>query len=199
MVESWTKSLAISDILVKNASFGSKSIVTFYFSQTFFFQNFVLNSLLLCVIKMCFLFMQEMLLLLLPLLNSSSLKSLFRPFSKDKSSDSTAEETSCPVCQGSPSIPFIALPCRHRCVATLFFLSFSFTLLVFRFIVLEYWLKVLYRREQMVDLLNTIHCTESRLLYNLNSYAKYIYTICDPSTVYLWLLQEKSKERIQLH
>ncbi|XP_057520437.1 peroxisome biogenesis protein 2 isoform X2 [Amaranthus tricolor] len=56
----------------------------------------------------------EMLLLLLPLLNSSSFKNLFRSFSKDKSSDSTADENSCPICRGSPSIPFIALPCRHR-------------------------------------------------------------------------------------
>ncbi|KAL2928422.1 Peroxisome biogenesis protein 2 [Bienertia sinuspersici] len=56
----------------------------------------------------------EMLLLLLPLLNSSSFKNLFRPFTKDKSSDSAIDEASCPICQGSPSIPFIALPCRHR-------------------------------------------------------------------------------------
>ncbi|KAE9584622.1 putative transcription factor C2H2 family [Lupinus albus] len=47
----------------------------------------------------------EMLLLLLPLLNSSSLKNLLRPFSKDKSS-SSAEAT--------PTIPFVALPCQHR-------------------------------------------------------------------------------------
>ncbi|KAF1865808.1 hypothetical protein Lal_00021809 [Lupinus albus] len=45
-----------------------------------------------------------MLLLLLPLLNSSSLKNLLRPFSKDKSS-SSAEAT--------PTIPFVALPCQH--------------------------------------------------------------------------------------
>ncbi|XP_021736896.1 peroxisome biogenesis protein 2-like [Chenopodium quinoa] len=56
----------------------------------------------------------EMLLLLLPLLNSASLKNLFRPFSKDKSSDSATDEIACPICQGSPSIPFLALPCRHR-------------------------------------------------------------------------------------
>ncbi|GAB4842255.1 peroxisome assembly protein (Peroxin-2) [Ancistrocladus abbreviatus] len=56
----------------------------------------------------------EMLLLLLPLLNSSSIKNLFRPFSKDKSADSAVDETLCPICQKSPTIPFIALPCRHR-------------------------------------------------------------------------------------
>ncbi|GAB4850220.1 peroxisome assembly protein (Peroxin-2) [Ancistrocladus abbreviatus] len=56
----------------------------------------------------------EMLLLLLPLLNSSSVKNLFHPFSKDKSADSANDETVCPICQKSPTIPFVALPCRHR-------------------------------------------------------------------------------------
>uniref|UniRef100_A0A7C9DCC6 RING-type E3 ubiquitin transferase (cysteine targeting) n=1 Tax=Opuntia streptacantha TaxID=393608 RepID=A0A7C9DCC6_OPUST len=41
----------------------------------------------------------EMLLLLLPLLNSPSFRHLFHPFSKDKSSGSTRDETSCPICQ----------------------------------------------------------------------------------------------------
>lgn len=56
----------------------------------------------------------EMLLLLLPLLNSSTFKNLLRPFSRDKSSSSTEYETSCPICQASPTIPFMALPCQHR-------------------------------------------------------------------------------------
>ncbi|GAB2269388.1 peroxisome assembly protein (Peroxin-2) [Dionaea muscipula] len=56
----------------------------------------------------------EMLLLLLPLLNSSLTKTLLRPFSKDKRSDSAVDETVCAICQASPTIPFIALPCRHR-------------------------------------------------------------------------------------
>ncbi|TMX04905.1 hypothetical protein EJD97_004084 [Solanum chilense] len=56
----------------------------------------------------------ELLLLLLPLLNSASVKSLLRPFSKDKSSDSSVDETLCPICQGTPSIPFVAIPCQHR-------------------------------------------------------------------------------------
>ncbi|KAI5651267.1 hypothetical protein M9H77_37272 [Catharanthus roseus] len=56
----------------------------------------------------------EMLLLLLPLLNSSSIKNFLRPFSKDKSSSSTEDENLCPICQANPSIPFLALPCQHR-------------------------------------------------------------------------------------
>ncbi|KAH9618546.1 hypothetical protein KSS87_006546 [Heliosperma pusillum] len=56
----------------------------------------------------------EMLLLLLPLLNSATFKNLFRPFSKDNSSDTGLDEISCPICQSSPTVPFIALPCRHR-------------------------------------------------------------------------------------
>lgn len=56
----------------------------------------------------------EMLLLLLPLLNSSSIKNLLRPFSKDKSSSSAGDETLCPVCQNNPTIAFLALPCQHR-------------------------------------------------------------------------------------
>ncbi|KAI3773359.1 hypothetical protein L1987_47886 [Smallanthus sonchifolius] len=56
----------------------------------------------------------EMLLLLLPILNSASVKSLFRPFSKDKSSGSTGDDTLCPVCQNNPTITYVALPCQHR-------------------------------------------------------------------------------------
>ncbi|KAJ8440011.1 hypothetical protein Cgig2_020499 [Carnegiea gigantea] len=69
----------------------------------------------------------EMLLLTLPLLNSPSFMSLFRPFSKHKSSGSTQDETSCPICQAGPGVPFIALPCRHRCVGAevSFILAFS--------------------------------------------------------------------------
>lgn len=55
----------------------------------------------------------EMLLLLLPLLNSSSVKSLLHPFSKDKSSSSGQDETVCPICLASPTVPFLALPCQH--------------------------------------------------------------------------------------
>ncbi|KAK4789421.1 hypothetical protein SAY86_016725 [Trapa natans] len=56
----------------------------------------------------------EMLLLLLPLLNSSLIQNLLRPFSKDKNKDSKGDDSSCPICQNSPSIPFLALPCQHR-------------------------------------------------------------------------------------
>ncbi|KDP37263.1 hypothetical protein JCGZ_06319 [Jatropha curcas] len=56
----------------------------------------------------------EMLLLLLPLLNSSSIKNLLSPFSKDKSSSSSVDDGNCPVCQTTPTIPFLALPCQHR-------------------------------------------------------------------------------------
>ncbi|KAH9714261.1 peroxisome biogenesis protein 2 [Citrus sinensis] len=56
----------------------------------------------------------EMLLLLLPLLNSSTVKGLFGPFSKDKSSSSEEDVTTCPICQASPTTPFLALPCQHR-------------------------------------------------------------------------------------
>ncbi|XP_060971273.1 peroxisome biogenesis protein 2 isoform X1 [Cannabis sativa] len=56
----------------------------------------------------------EMLLLLLPLLNSSSVKSLLRPFSKDKSSSSAEDDSNCPICQANPTTPFLALPCEHR-------------------------------------------------------------------------------------
>ncbi|CAI0423221.1 unnamed protein product [Linum tenue] len=56
----------------------------------------------------------EMLLLLLPLLNSSSFKSLFSPFSKNKSSSSKSDDGSCPICQATPTIPFLAHPCQHR-------------------------------------------------------------------------------------
>lgn len=56
----------------------------------------------------------EMLLLLLPLLNSSTVKNFLRPFSKDKDADSAGDDSACPICQNSPSIPFLALPCQHR-------------------------------------------------------------------------------------
>ncbi|XP_062087523.1 peroxisome biogenesis protein 2 [Humulus lupulus] len=56
----------------------------------------------------------EMLLLLLPLLNSSSVKSFLHPFSKDKSSSSAEDDSTCPICQANPTTPFIALPCEHR-------------------------------------------------------------------------------------
>ncbi|VVA18692.1 PREDICTED: peroxisome [Prunus dulcis] len=56
----------------------------------------------------------EMLLLLLPLLNSSSMKNLLRPFSKDKSSSSKEDDFACPICQAGPTVPFLALPCQHR-------------------------------------------------------------------------------------
>ncbi|XP_004983231.1 peroxisome biogenesis protein 2 isoform X1 [Setaria italica] len=62
----------------------------------------------------------EMLLLLLPLLNSSSVKKFLLPFSKDKSAGSFGDEANCPICRSSPSIPFIALPCQHRQVLCLF-------------------------------------------------------------------------------
>ncbi|KAK3005542.1 hypothetical protein RJ639_015967 [Escallonia herrerae] len=65
-------------------------------------------------VKWKLLLVQEMLLLLLPLLNSSSIKSFLRPFSKDKSSTSAEDETLCPICQSYPTIPFVALPCQHR-------------------------------------------------------------------------------------
>ncbi|KAK4482042.1 hypothetical protein RD792_012965 [Penstemon davidsonii] len=56
----------------------------------------------------------EMLLLLLPLLNSSSVKKILRPFSKDKSLNSEEDEALCPICQATPNTPFLALPCQHR-------------------------------------------------------------------------------------
>ncbi|CAA7402763.1 unnamed protein product [Spirodela intermedia] len=56
----------------------------------------------------------EMLLLLLPLLNSSSIRKFLLPFSKDKSSSSSDDDLACPICQLNPTIPFLALPCQHR-------------------------------------------------------------------------------------
>ncbi|PHT53130.1 Peroxisome biogenesis protein 2 [Capsicum baccatum] len=56
----------------------------------------------------------ESLLLLLPLLNSSSVKNFLRPFSKEKSSDSSADDTFCPICQRNPTNPFLAIPSQHR-------------------------------------------------------------------------------------
>ncbi|CAL5398031.1 unnamed protein product [Camellia sinensis] len=55
----------------------------------------------------------EMLLLLLPLVNSSSIKKFLHPFSKDKSSNSGVDDAVCPICLASPNIPFLALPCQH--------------------------------------------------------------------------------------
>lgn len=57
---------------------------------------------------------QEMLLLLLPLLNSSAVKNILSPFAKDKSSSTKEDTVNCPICQVDPAIPFIALPCQHR-------------------------------------------------------------------------------------
>ncbi|KAF8393397.1 hypothetical protein HHK36_021640 [Tetracentron sinense] len=74
--------------------------------------------------------MREMLLLLIPLLNSSSIKKFLLPFSKDKSSGSAGDEAACPICLANPTIPFLALPCQHsycyyclrtRCAAALTF------------------------------------------------------------------------------
>ncbi|XP_044497225.1 peroxisome biogenesis protein 2-like isoform X2 [Mangifera indica] len=56
----------------------------------------------------------EMLLLLLPLLNSSTFKNIFHPLSKDKSSSSIEDDTRCPICQANPTTPFLALPYQHR-------------------------------------------------------------------------------------
>ncbi|XP_075480541.1 peroxisome biogenesis protein 2-like [Primulina tabacum] len=56
----------------------------------------------------------EMLLLLLPLLNSSSVKNFLRPFSKDKSSSLERDEALCPIFQATSTTPFLALPCQHR-------------------------------------------------------------------------------------
>ncbi|KAJ6851857.1 peroxisome biogenesis protein 2 isoform X1 [Iris pallida] len=56
----------------------------------------------------------EMLLLLLPLLNSSSIRKFLLPFSNDKSNGSSSDETLCPICHANPTIPFVALPCQHR-------------------------------------------------------------------------------------
>lgn len=56
----------------------------------------------------------EMLLLLLPLLNSPTIKNLLRPFSKDKSSNSSENDNACPICRATPTISYLALPCQHR-------------------------------------------------------------------------------------
>lgn len=64
-----------------------------------------------------------MLLLLLPLLNSSSVKNFLLPFGKDKSSTSAEDETLCPICQTNPTLPFLALPCEHRCVTILILIT----------------------------------------------------------------------------
>ncbi|XP_068653465.1 peroxisome biogenesis protein 2-like [Aristolochia californica] len=56
----------------------------------------------------------EMLLLLLPLLNSASVKKFLLPFSKDKPAGSSSDDTLCPICQANPTIPFVALPCQHK-------------------------------------------------------------------------------------
>ncbi|CAL5324134.1 unnamed protein product [Camellia sinensis] len=58
----------------------------------------------------------EMLLLLLPLINSSSIKKFLHPFSKDKSSSSEGDDTTCPICLASPTIPFLAHSCQHRAI-----------------------------------------------------------------------------------
>lgn len=56
----------------------------------------------------------EMLLLLLPLLNSSSIKNLLNPFSKNNPSKSSEDDNVCPICRTAPTISFMALPCQHR-------------------------------------------------------------------------------------
>ncbi|CAA2974521.1 peroxisome biogenesis 2 [Olea europaea subsp. europaea] len=56
----------------------------------------------------------EMLLLLLPLLNSSSVKSFLNPSSNDKSTNSAGNDALCLICQTTPTTPFLALPCQHR-------------------------------------------------------------------------------------
>ncbi|KAJ0256740.1 Peroxisome biogenesis protein 2 [Hirschfeldia incana] len=56
----------------------------------------------------------EMLLLLLPLLNSSAIKNILSPFAKDRSSNNKEDTVTCPICQVDPATPFIALPCQHR-------------------------------------------------------------------------------------
>ncbi|KAK6914864.1 Zinc finger, C3HC4 RING-type [Dillenia turbinata] len=56
----------------------------------------------------------EMLLLLIPLLNSTSIRNFLRPFSRDKSSSSSEDENVCPICQANPTTAFLALPCQHR-------------------------------------------------------------------------------------
>ncbi|KAE8689908.1 Peroxisome bioproteinsis protein 2 [Hibiscus syriacus] len=56
----------------------------------------------------------EMLLLLLPLLNSLTVKSFLQPFSKNKSSGSAEDDSTCPICRASPTLPCLALPCQHR-------------------------------------------------------------------------------------
>ena len=48
-----------------------------------------------------------MLLLLLPLLNSSSMKNFLHPFSKDSSSGSAGDETLCPICQANPTTMYL--------------------------------------------------------------------------------------------
>jgi hypothetical protein len=73
-------------------------------------------------------FLQEMLLVLLPLLNSASVKKYFSPFSKDKSNGTADNEVECPVCHSFPSIPFVALPCQHR----------WFTFLIIRYFLMTY-------------------------------------------------------------
>ena len=62
----------------------------------------------------CLCWWQEMLLLLLPLLNSSSVRNFLRPFSKEKSTNSAEDDSACPICLASPTIAFLALPCQHR-------------------------------------------------------------------------------------
>ncbi|KAM3217730.1 hypothetical protein P3L10_027173 [Capsicum annuum] len=56
----------------------------------------------------------ESLHLLLSLLNSSSVKNFLRPFSEEKSLDSSADDTLCPICQRKPTNLFLAIPSQHR-------------------------------------------------------------------------------------
>ncbi|KAL7611696.1 hypothetical protein Lser_V15G05361 [Lactuca serriola] len=56
----------------------------------------------------------EMLLLLLPLVNLSSMKKFLLPFSKDNSSGCAGDETLCPICQANPTTVYLTLHCQHR-------------------------------------------------------------------------------------
>ncbi len=59
--------------------------------------------------------MQELLLLVLPLLNMMSIRSILMfPFSNDQSSAASLPEGTCPVCEAYPiTTPFMAIPCGH--------------------------------------------------------------------------------------
>ncbi|KAG6573692.1 Peroxisome biogenesis protein 2, partial [Cucurbita argyrosperma subsp. sororia] len=57
----------------------------------------------------------EMLLLLLPLLNSSSVRNfLFVHFPRRSPQAQAEDDSACPICLASPTIPFLAFACQHR-------------------------------------------------------------------------------------